>query len=59
MLLSLLVVWWYIVIIVIIKKNTVKATHSEEHASNRQRTRKTQNLGPQQQTQEGNGKLEI
>ena len=32
--------------------------HSEEHASKRRRTRTTQNLGPQQQTQDA-GKLGI
>ena len=29
----------------------IKATHSDEHASNRRRTRKTRILGPQKQAQ--------
>ena len=34
------------------KPSIIIITHSEEHASSRRRTRKTQNLGPQQRTQE-------
>ena len=36
-----------------------KATHSEEHASSRRRTRKTQNLGPQQRTQKAKENYKI
>ena len=40
-----------------LKQDKLNDTHSEEHASNRRRTHKTQNLGPQQQKQEGKEKL--
>ena len=33
--------------------------HSEEHASSRRRTRKTQNLGPQQRTQKAKENYKI